>query len=94
MIKLTKTKLNYLKCRDKANKDLILFREKQEEELKKSPYYPDVAEMSMEFYESLLEFDYGLDRKPKLIGELFGIKVMIDPMLKRNEIVFRKNRRG
>lgn len=67
---------------------LTEFREGFEKELEEGKR-PNTAEISMDMYDDLLKVDFGTKRKPKLIGELFGIKIMIDPMLKKDEIKWR-----
>jgi hypothetical protein len=89
-MKLTKTKLSFFNRKLKAEEDLINFREKSLKEMENNKQ-PIIAEIGMEMYESLLQVDFGIKNKPKLIGELFGIKIMIDPMLKLNEIRWKYN---
>lgn len=86
---ITNKKVSFANRRQKANNDLIGFKEKSLKAWEQRGKSPDVAEMGFELYESLLEADYGLkDKKPKLIGELFGIKIKVDPMLKKDDVRF------
>lgn len=69
------------------NNCLVHFREEVEEYADKN-LYPKNADISFDLYNDLLKVNYGVSKKPKLIGELFGVKIKIDPMLNENEIKF------
>ena len=75
----------------KRESKITLFKDKQVEYIENTGDEPKVAEISMDMYENLLKVDWNLKEKPKQIATLFGIKIMIDPMLKENEIKFRND---
>jgi len=89
-IYLNRSKLEYAKRNKQTEDALICFREKIDEYKINTADNPTEANISFELYESLLRVDYGLEKKPKLIiGTLFGVKIFIDPMLQKDEIVFK-----
>lgn len=75
-----------------AEEDLVKFREEMEKIMSENPKIPTVAEVGMELYDSLLTAATR-DVEPKqekiYLGELFGIKIKIDPSLKPNEVKFK-----
>ena len=87
-IYLSKKKIEFSKRQEQSEKDLLMFRNDYENSLKLRAKCPKTADISFELYDSLIEANYGLKEKPKLIGELFGVKIKIDPTLRKNEVVF------
>lgn len=87
---MTHKKVAFTNRKSQANVNVLEFKEGTESYLDEKGYYPTKAEISMELYDSLLEADFGLDSiKPKRIGELFGVKIYIDPMLSKDAVVFK-----
>lgn len=73
----------------KNNNSLTYFREQLDGYYERTAKDPSKAEVSMELYDKLLTVNYGVKENPKLLGYLFGVKIMIDPMLQKDDVVFR-----
>lgn len=89
IISLFQPKTTSTDIKEQSDKDLLFFRSSIDAYQTVNVDYPKEARINFDLYESLLNVDYSLeDYKPKLLGELFGVKIMIDPMLSKNQIIF------